>query len=69
MRESKFYPCVLLCWFKGVFMPNDKKIDKPSEVDFYKNIVSNLPSPEKSSWMWFGLATVALSKAKKRGRK
>jgi hypothetical protein len=50
-------------------MPNDKKIDKPSEVDFYKNIVSNLPSPEKSSWMWFGLATVALSKAKKRGRK
>lgn len=50
-------------------MPNDKNVDKPSEADFYKNIVSNLPSTDKSSWFWVGFATVAQSKAKKRGKK
>jgi hypothetical protein len=50
-------------------MPNDKNVDKPSEADFYKNIVSNLPSTTESSWIWFGLAAMAQSKAKKRDRK
>ena len=62
-------PAFYIAALKEFFMPNDKNVDKPSEADFYKNIVSNLPSTTESSWMWFGLATAVQSKVKKRGRK
>jgi hypothetical protein len=50
-------------------MSIDKKVDKPSEADFYKNIVANLPDAEKSSNLWVGFSTIIKSKAKKRGRR
>ena len=45
----------------------DKKVDRPSDHDFFMAIYDNLPSREDNRKMWLGMAgTYALGKAVKR---
>lgn len=45
----------------------EKKIDKPSDHDFFMAIYDNLPSREENRKMWLGMAGVyALGRAAKR---
>lgn len=69
MRDSKLYPCDVPCYLYGDVMPENKKIDKASDIQFREQITENIPGETASRLVWAGaLASYVIGKKRRAKR-